>query len=288
MILFKNVTKKYKNHEDMSALDDVSFQIDDGEFVFLVGASGSGKSTIVRLLVREEVPSSGEIYFNDIEITKMKKSGLPILRREIGVVFQDYKLLPNKTVWENIAFTLEVSGKSAAEVNKTTDYIIDLVGLGHKKDDFPNQLSGGEAQRVAIARALVNDPQVLIADEPTGNLDPENAWDIIQLLNKVNNWGTTVIMATHDKEIVNSLSKRVIELDHGKIVRDEGSGKYDEKKKKKENKEEPVEQTENEEESKVKEEPEKIEVKLEVEEIKPDSKAHKIKSQNTKTESNDE
>jgi len=230
MIVFNQVTKEYKNHYLHTALDNVSFTIDDGEFVFIVGPSGSGKSTIIKLILREETPTSGEIVFNDIEITKMKAQGLPILRREIGVVFQDYKLLQNKNVFENVSFTLEVSGKSVEEVKKTTDYILELVGLEEKRYNFPGQLSGGEMQRVAIARALVNDPQVLIADEPTGNLDPENAWDVIQILNKVNNWGTSVIMATHDKEVVNAISKRVIELEKGKVIRDEGKGKYDEEK----------------------------------------------------------
>lgn len=239
MITFNNVTKEYKNHKKHHALRDVSFEIEDGEFVFLVGPSGSGKSTVVKMLVREETPSSGEIFFNDIEITNIKKRGLPILRREIGVVFQDYKLLPNQTVFENVAFILEVSGKPSSEVRKTTEYILDMVGLKDKIHNFPDQLSGGEKQRVAIARALVNDPQVLVADEPTGNLDPENAWDIIQILNKVNNWGTTVIMATHDKDVVDSLSKRVIEIKEGEIVRDEGTSKYqeEEKRDKKEDKE---------------------------------------------------
>lgn len=231
MIIFKDVTKEYKNHHIHRALDNVSFEIKDGEFVFIVGPSGSGKSTVVKMIVREDKPTSGEIFFNDVEITKLKQRGLPILRREIGVVFQDYKLLLNKNVFENVAFILEVSGKPAEEVKKTTEYILEMVGLQDKIQNFPHQLSGGEMQRVAIARALVNDPQVLIADEPTGNLDPENAWDVIQILNKVNNWGTSVIMATHDKEVVNALSKRVIELDKGKVIRDEGSGKYEDKEK---------------------------------------------------------
>ncbi len=276
MIIFKEVTKEYKNHHVHRALDNVSFEIKDGEFVFIVGPSGSGKSTVVKMIVREDKPTSGEIYFNDVEITKLKQRGLPILRREIGVVFQDYKLLQNKNVFENVAFTLEVSGKPAEEVKKTTEYILEMVGLQDKIQNFPHQLSGGEMQRVAIARALVNDPQVLIADEPTGNLDPENAWDVIQILNKVNNWGTSVIMATHDKEVVNALSKRVIELDKGKVVRDEGSGKYKEKEKKKEGLKAEVESSEKTKTESTKE-PKPIEEKLESEEVKKSESKKKIK-----------
>lgn len=233
MIKFVDVTKEYKNHNVVKALEDISFEVSDGEFLFIVGPSGSGKSTIIKLLIREELPSEGEIYFNDVELTRLRKRGLPILRREIGVVFQDYKLLPQRTVYENIAFAQEIAGKSNKEVKETTEYIAELVGLQDRTGNFPHQLSGGEIQRAAIARALANDPQVLIADEPTGNLDPENAWGIIQLLNKVNNGGTTVIMATHDAEVVNNLSKRVIELKNGKIIRDEGTSDYDGKKIKK-------------------------------------------------------
>jgi len=226
MIKFQNVTKEYRNHNVTKALDDITFEIADGEFVFVVGTSGAGKSTIIKLLIREELPSSGQIFLNDVEITSLRKKGLPLLRREIGVVFQDYKLLQHRTVYENVAFALEVAGQKNTEVKDVTSYVLDLVGLESRAYNFPHQLSGGERQRVAIARALVNDPQILIADEPTGNLDPENGWEVIQLLNKVNNWGTTVIMATHDDTVVNSLQKRVIELVDGKIIRDEGKGNY--------------------------------------------------------------
>lgn len=244
MILFNNVTKEYKNHKVTRALDNVSFEIKEGEFVFIVGPSGSGKSTIVRMLIREEVPTFGKIFFNDIEITKLKRKGLPILRREIGVVFQDYKLLPHKTVGENVDFILEVAGKKRQEISQITTSILDLVGLTDQINNFPNQLSGGEMQRVAIARALANDPQVLIADEPTGNLDPENAWDVTQLLNKINGWGTTVIMATHEKVVVDSMKRRVIELENGRIVRDEGKGNYSQKEKHKKEKKEMIEEGE--------------------------------------------
>lgn len=222
MITFDNVTKKYS--EDSVALEDVTFTISEGEFVFIVGPSGAGKSTIVRLLIREELPTSGSIKFGGFDVVKLKKSGLPHLRREIGVVFQDYKLLLQKTVYENIAFALEVAGKSNDEIKKAVDYMLELVDLTSKAKNFPQQLSGGEKQRVAIARAMINDPQVLIADEPTGNLDPSMQWDIIQLLNKINNWGTTVVMATHASSVVNSLQKRVIAIQAGKKIRDSTGG----------------------------------------------------------------
>lgn len=223
MITFNQVTMKYEN-TNHTALDNVNFHISEGEFVFLVGPSGAGKSTIIKLLIRDELPTSGEIKFAGYDVNKLKKKGLPQLRREIGVVFQDFKLLAGKTVFENVAFALEVAGKGNEEVRKNTEYMLDLVGLGNKRDNFPHQLSGGERQRVAIARAMVNSPHVLIADEPTGNLDIENGWDIIQLLNKINNWGTTVLMATHAYDVVNSLRKRVLAMENGKLVRDSVGG----------------------------------------------------------------
>ncbi len=222
MITFQNVTKKY--NQNIIALDDVSFTIAEGEFIFVVGPSGAGKSTIIRLLIREELPSTGSIKFAGFDVVKLKNKGLPHLRREIGVVFQDYKLLPTKTVYENVAFAMEVAGKPQAEIKKSVDYMLELVDLTTKAKNFPNQLSGGERQRTAIARAMINDPQVLIADEPTGNLDPSMQWDIIQLLNKINNWGTTVIMATHATDVVNSLQKRVLAIEGGKLVRDSKGG----------------------------------------------------------------
>lgn len=222
MLRFENVTKKYANGK--LALDDVSFRIDEGEFVFFVGPSGAGKSTAIRLIVKQETPSSGEIIFDDIVVNKLKGSRLTKYRRDLGIVFQDFKLLAGRTVWENVAFVLEVGGKPSSFIKRTVEYVLDLVGLIDKKDTYPETLSGGEQQRVAIARAIVTEPKILLADEPTGNLDRSNAWDIIQLLNKINNWGTTVIVATHDQEIVDSLSKRVIGFDTGRIVRDTVGG----------------------------------------------------------------
>ncbi len=221
MLTFKDVSKKYGNR---IALDDINFHIEEGEFVFLVGHSGAGKSTLVKLLIREEVPTTGSIHFAGYDIDKLSRKALPHLRREIGVVFQDFKLLPKKTAFENVAFAMEVSDFSNREIKKAVDYMLDLVGLSAKSRSFPYQLSGGEKQRIAIARAMVNNPHILIADEPTGNLDPNVSWDIVQLLNKINNWGTTILMATHASDIVNSLQKRVISLDEGKIVRDSMGG----------------------------------------------------------------
>lgn len=221
MITFQSVTKKYN---DVVALEDINFSVNDGEFLFVVGPSGAGKSTIIRLLIRQETPTSGSIKFAGFDVVKLKPSGLPHLRREIGVVFQDFKLLPTRTVYENIAFAMEVAGKPTKEIKKAVDYMLELVDLTAKVKHFPHQLSGGERQRTAIARAMINDPQVLIADEPTGNLDPAMQWDIIQLLNKINNWGTTVIMATHASDVVNSLQKRVIAIEDGKVVRDSKGG----------------------------------------------------------------
>lgn len=221
MLTFENISKKYVNK---IALEDVSFHIDEGEFVFLVGHSGAGKSTIIKLLIKEENATEGNIYFAGYDIEKLSTKALPLLRRQIGVVFQDFKLLPRKTAFENVAFSMEVADYSNREIKKSTDYILDLVGLSSKAKLFPYQLSGGEKQRVAIARAMVNNPHILVADEPTGNLDPAASWDIIQLLNKINNWGTTVLMATHASEVVNSLQKRVIAVDQGRIVRDSLGG----------------------------------------------------------------
>lgn len=222
MLTFESVTKKYPTGN--VALDDVSFHINEGEFVFLVGPSGAGKSTAIRQIIRQETPSSGKIIFENKVINKLRGGKLARYRRDLGIVFQDFKLLNTKTVEENVAFVLEVSGKSSKEIKKAVNYVLDLVGLADKKRAFPETLSGGEQQRVAIARAIVTEPKVLLADEPTGNLDRNNAWDIIQLLNKINNWGTTVIVATHDTEIVDSLNKRVIGFEAGKVVRDNIGG----------------------------------------------------------------
>jgi cell division transport system ATP-binding protein len=223
MIEFDHVTKIY---QDITALNDICFKIAEGEFTFLVGPSGSGKSTIIKLLIKEEEPTSGKIFFYDADITKLRGAPVSKLRREIGVVFQDFKLLPQKNIFENIAFALEVSGKTKKDIEETVKYVLELIGLYERKEAFPHEISGGEKQKIAIARAIANNPKLLIADEPTGNLDPESSWDIIQLLLKINEWGTTVIMATHGSEIVNSLGKRVIQLDKGKIVSDNKEGNY--------------------------------------------------------------
>ncbi len=229
MIQFLNVSKVYKtNSESIVALEDVSFEISEGEFVFLVGPSGSGKTSILRQIIREEMPSAGKIYFKDSDVTSLNRRGIYMLRRQIGIIFQDYKLIENKNAYENVAFAMEAAGQSKKEITETVPYVLDIVNLADRKNAFPRELSGGEKQRVAIARAIANNPALLIADEPTGNLDPESAWDIVQILSKVNGWGTTVIMSTHGTEIVNSLQKRVLRLENGKLVRDDKKGSYEE------------------------------------------------------------
>lgn len=225
MIQFQNVTKSYPGND--FKLSEVSFSITPGEFVFLIGPSGSGKTSLIRLLIREELPSTGQIYLDDYDITKLTRQKVYRLRRQIGVIFQDYKLIPDKNTYENVAFAMEVAGRSDKEVKETVPYVLDIVGLGSRAGAFPSYLSGGEKQRVAIARAISNNPRVLIADEPTGNLDPASAWDIVQILSKINNWGTTVIMSTHGTDIVNSLNKRVIQMDKGHVVRDDNKGFYE-------------------------------------------------------------
>lgn len=223
MIIFQNVSKIY-NH--IIALDKINFKIQPGEFVSLVGLSGAGKSTIIKLLIAEEKPTKGQIFFGSYEVNKLKHNQLPEFRRHIGVIFQDFKLLDKKTVFENVAFALEVEGRSQKEINELVPQVLDLVGLSDKVFNFPKELSGGEKQRVAIARAMINRPEVLIADEPTGNLDPFNTWEVIKLLKKINELGSTIILATHSKEIVDSLGKRVITLEKGKIVSDEENGRF--------------------------------------------------------------
>ncbi len=223
MIEFIHVSKKYGTH---SAINDVSFFIDRGEFVTLVGPSGSGKSTLIKLLIAEEKPTGGQIVVAGRDITTLSSRELPFYRRKIGVVFQDYKLLPHKTVAENVAFALEVSDTSGPEVLAKVPEILEMVGLKDKGKSMPDELSGGEQQRVSIARALVHQPKLLIADEPSGNLDPINTWEIIELLFKINKSGTIVLLATHDKEVVDALKKRVITLRDGKIVADQVKGKY--------------------------------------------------------------
>lgn len=205
---------------------DINVSINPGEFVYIVGPSGAGKSSFIKLLYREEKVSAGTLKVGEFNLTKMKKRQIPILRRSIGVVFQDYKLLPKKTVFENVAYAMQVIGEKPREIKKRVPEVLELVGLKHKMRSFPDQLSGGEQQRVAIARAIVNNPKVLIADEPTGNLDPEISWEIMQLLERINLQGTTVLMATHNKQIVDNLRHRVIAIEEGRIVRDEEEGEY--------------------------------------------------------------
>ncbi len=227
MIIFQNVSKAYKNNSHESvALEDISFTINPKEFVSVVGKSGAGKSTIVRLLTAEERPTKGRIILGSYDINKLKNNELPELRRHIGVIFQDFRLLPNKNAYENVAFALEVAGRPQSDIRDFVPQVLEMVGLKNKMNNFPRELSGGERQRVAIARAMINHPDVIIADEPTGNLDPVNTWEIIKLLLEINRLGTTVILATHSKEIVNALDQRVISLDDGKVIRDEVKGKY--------------------------------------------------------------
>ena len=224
MIRLEDVSKRYPN--GTAALQDVDLTIDQGDFAFLVGSSGAGKSTLIRLLIREDLPTTGRVIVDGRDVALLRRSQIPILRRLIGVVFQDFKLLPTKTVTENVAFALIVTGHQGHIVREETERALAVVGLSHRRTHFPRELSGGEQQRVAIARALVNRPRVLIADEPTGNLDPVTSWEIIKLLTRVQELGTTLIMATHNAEIVNALRRRVIHLDHGAVVRDEREGLY--------------------------------------------------------------
>lgn len=224
MIVFDSVSKKFGA---TPALDNISLEIKQGEFVFIVGPSGAGKSSLLRILTREILPTGGKIKVGTLDITKLKDREIPALRRKVGVVFQDFKLLDDRTVYENVALTLEVQGKSNEEIQKTVEHTLKLVEIWDKKNLFPKQLSGGEAQRTAIARAIVGKPDVVLADEPTGDLDPKTAWGVIQLLNEINSWGTTIVMATHNQEIVNTLKRRVIVLKQGKIVKDSKEGKYE-------------------------------------------------------------
>jgi cell division transport system ATP-binding protein len=225
MISLQKVTKKYKG-TPRPALDQVSLEIDKGEFVFLVGSSGSGKSSLMRLMLREDVPNSGSVHVLGENLVGLPSRRVPFFRRKLGVVFQDFRLLPNKTVSENVAFSLQVIGKSEGFIQQAVPDVLGMVGLGEKADRLPNELSGGEQQRVALARAIVNKPAILLADEPTGNLDPTTSEGIMSLLNSINLAGTTVVMATHDFSIVNRMKKRVVELSHGQVVRDQVSGGY--------------------------------------------------------------
>jgi len=229
MVKFKNVTKIYPTHPGVlpiMALEDVSFEVKEKEFVSIVGRSGAGKTTLLKLLLAEEKPTQGQIFFDDKNVNNLESGELPQLRRKIGAVFQDYKLLSSKTTYENISYVMEVIGASNEEIFRDVPKILEIVGLENRANNFPAELSGGEKQRVAIARAIAHRPEVILADEPTGNLDPYHTLDIIRLLLKIQEIGTTVILATHNKEIINRLGKRVITLEKGKIIRDEERGRF--------------------------------------------------------------
>ncbi len=225
MILFDNVSKIYS--DDSVALKDINFKVKKGEFISIVGQSGAGKSTLLKMIFAEERPTKGDVFIKGRNISKIKNNKLPILRRHIGVVFQDFKLLDKKTVFENVAFAMEVSGRSDLDIKEDVPQVLEIVGLSDKINNYTTELSGGEKQRVSIARALVHRPDIIIADEPTGNLDLVNTWDIIQLLTKINQYGTTIVLATHNREIVNLINKRVVTIDNGMITRDQvDKGKY--------------------------------------------------------------
>jgi cell division transport system ATP-binding protein len=224
MITFDQVTKQY--NKKSKALDNVSIRIEPKEFVIMVGTSGAGKSTFLKLLTREEKPSFGKIIVGGVDYDKLPDRNIPLLRRKIGVVFQDFKLLPTRNVFENIAFALEVSGMTNKEIKRTVPKVIELVGLKGKEKSFPHELSGGEQQRVAIARAVVRQPKILVADEPTGNLDPKHSWDIVSILEKINQYGTTVIMTTHNQEIVSKLQRRIINVENGKVIFDRSATRF--------------------------------------------------------------
>ena len=224
MIEFSGVHKRYDG--GVLALNGIDLKIDKGEFVFLVGPSGSGKSTLLKLMIREEIADSGTILLNNYKVHSMRDRYVPFLRRSVGIVFQDFRLLPDKTVYENVAFAMRIVRKPARLIRRQVPMLLSLVGLSSKSNNYPHELSGGEQQRVAMARALANNPSVLIADEPTGNLDPENAWEIMRVLNEINMRGTTVVVATHAKDIVDTMKKRVVVLEKGRILRDQNHGAY--------------------------------------------------------------
>jgi cell division transport system ATP-binding protein len=226
MILLDRVTKEYI--QGTPALKNVTLHVEHKEFVIVVGSSGAGKSTLLKLLTREEKPTAGKIIVGGIDYDDLRDKDIPMLRRKIGTVFQDFKLLPNRTAFENAAFALEIVGMSNKEIKHTVPRVLDIVGLKEKADSFPHELSGGERQRVAIARAIARQPKILIADEPTGNLDPKHAWDIVRVLQKINRFGTTVLLTTHNKEIVNKLKRRVVTIKDGTIAKDQARGKYKE------------------------------------------------------------
>lgn len=225
MISFQSVSKKFSS--TITALEDINLEIGGGEFVFLVGPSGAGKSTLLRLLAREYLPSSGKILLDETNIAKLSPREIPVYRRKIGIVFQDFKLLDDRTVFENVALALQVRQIPEDEINKEVEKTLKLFEIWERRHLFPKQLSGGEAQRTAIARAIIGKPEVLLADEPTGDLDPQTAWQVLQLLGEINSWGTTIIMATHNREIVDTQRRRVIALKSGKIIKDTAEGKYE-------------------------------------------------------------
>ncbi|MEI7720063.1 MAG: cell division ATP-binding protein FtsE [bacterium] len=224
MIYYDRVSKIYA--DSSVALEDVSFSVEPGEFISIVGHSGAGKTTLVKMLLAEEKPSSGSVFFESINVHEVPLSHVGELRRKIGTVFQDFKLLPQKTAYENIAFAMEAAGRPEAEIHSDVPHVLNLVDLGDKMNHFPGEMSGGEQQRVAIARAIVNQPDVIVADEPTGNLDPVNTFEIVQILKKINDLGTTIILTTHNKGVIDALKKRVITMDRGKVIRDDREGKY--------------------------------------------------------------
>lgn len=224
MLKMTDVSKVYPGGS--VALQNVDIHIEPGEFVFVVGPSGAGKSTFIKMLFREVLPTTGSIFVNGVDILSLTPKEIPYMRRQLGIIFQDYRLLPDRTVYENVAFAMEVIETPRRKIKRKVLNVLDLVGLRHRCNAYPNELSGGEQQRIAIARAIVNDPVFVIADEPTGNLDPETSWDIMEIFKEINAEGTTIVMATHDKEIVDAMGKRVIAIEDGKIVRDEASGVY--------------------------------------------------------------
>ena len=225
VINFENVSKQYKN-SNLPALDEINLNIEQGEFVFLVGQSGSGKSSLLRLLLKEEIPTSGMVTVDGINVAKLPNRKVPAFRRTMGIVFQDFRLLPGKTVFDNVAFGMEVIGKSKKEIQQRIPALLELVGLEEKAQRLPSELSGGEQQRVALARAFVNKPKLLLADEPTGNLDPSTSVGIMKLLDRINRTGTTIVMATHDVAIVDQMRKRIVQMENGKIIRDQERGMY--------------------------------------------------------------
>ena len=224
MLIMNDVSKVYPGGS--VALQDVNVHIEPGEFVFVVGPSGAGNSTFIKMLFREVLPTTGSIFVNGMDILALSPKEIPFMRRQLGIIFQDYRLLPDRTVFENVAFAMQVIEAPHRKIRRQVNNVLDLVGLRHRSNAYPNELSGGEQQRIAIARAIVNDPVFVIADEPTGNLDPETSWDIMEIFKEINSAGTTIVMATHDKDVVDAMGKRVIAIEQGRIVRDEKEGAY--------------------------------------------------------------